>query len=535
MKKVVFVILFLFLPLPSLAARVVKIAGSSTLYYIDDNGIRHAYPNQKTWESWQGKIPNPLSAQAGKSQIPKIEVITNDELASMTLGENVTMRPGTLIKIPSSPQVYAVEPGGILKPLVGEQTAIDLYGKEWAKRVVDVPEVFFSDYLIGKTVRGRADLPDGTLVRLETPPSEPPLLKGGTSGGGYYLKDKGVLSPFKDDTAVKDNRLLQTNAVVIPQLFPVRTRMVVAKEPRMTEPLWNIPLSSADCEAENLRAAVLYLSRGSSNTITKLNQWRASVASAWERRTDVLSLLIIDPVEEAALEDRFLGGEKLEIQEISRTFFDAHEDVYDFLFVWNPAVPVNGSKELAEFWPVTNKVEGLGKALFERGDLYGSRGKLKAVIHMGRPGDYPIDDSAGMARAVETSLHELLHQWSGEADFKDSKGADRSDLQTADGYHWSPLVDVISPLGGWGWQDNGNGTYISKRSLLTASQLADLHFPDLDLYLMGLVPRHSIAPFSYIVPANPAAPLTDTVMGIRRTVTIDEVVYGNGVRRCTKP
>ena len=516
MKRLLLFILFLSLPLPVFAARAVKTAGSSTVYYVDDGGVRHAYPNQKTWESWYGE------AQSSKPKVQNmIETVKAEELAGIALGENVAMRPGSLVKIPSAPQVYAVEAGGILRPLVGEQTAIDLYGYNWAKKVIDVPEVFFSDYQIGKSVRGRADLPDGALVQLES------------NDGKWYFKDKGVLSPFKDVAAVKENRLDMNAAVVIPQLFPVRTRVISGLEPRIVEPQWDLAVGSADCEAANLRAAVLYLSRGSGNTVTKLNLWRTSVASSWERRTDVLSLLSIDAVEEAALEDRFLGVETLEMQEISRTFFDTHRDAYDFLFVWNPAVPVNGTKELADFWPVTNQIDGLGKSSYDRGELYGSKGKLKAVINMGRPGDYPIDDTAGMARAVETGLHELLHQWSGEADFKDAKGADRTDLQTADGYHWSPLVDFISPLGGWGWRDNGDGTFTSKRSLYTAQQLADLHFPDLDLYLMGLVPRHSVAPFSYIVPAAAGASLTDTVVGNLRSVSIDDVVYGNGARRCT--
>ena len=178
---------------------------------------------------------------------------------------------------------------------MGEQTAIDLYGYNWAKKVIDVPEVFFSDYQIGKSVRGRADLPDGALVQLES------------NDGKWYFKDKGVLSPFKDVAAVKENRLDMNAAVVIPQLFPVRTRVISGLESRIVEPQWGLAVGSADCEAANLRAAVLYLSRGSGNTVTKLNLWRPSVASSWERRTDVLSLLSIDAVEEAALEDRFLA------------------------------------------------------------------------------------------------------------------------------------------------------------------------------------------------------------------------------------
>jgi hypothetical protein len=240
----------------------------------------------------------------------------------------------------------------------------------------------------------------------------------------------------------------------------------------------------------------------------------------------------MNPVEESTFDDRYLLADgKMDMQEIARTYFDAHADDIDFLILWNAVLPA-GTTEIAEFWPVTNSIEGLGKPLFERGDLYGSRGKLKAVINMGRPGDYPLEDSAGMARAVEIGLHEFLHQWSGESDFRDATGADRVELQTSDSYHWSPYVDFISPLGGWGWKDNGDGTFTSQRSLITLATLANLHFPDLDLYLAGLVPRHSVAPIRYLKPSKPSDALAATMQGSMQTVTIDEVVYGNGVRRC---
>lgn len=505
------------------ASRLIKPSNQTTVYFIDDHGYRHPYPNQKTFESWHGSESQKSkvsakggSASGGKSQ--KIEIVSIEELAQMPLGKNVTFRPGSLVKIPTNPAVYAVEPGGILRPIIGEQTAKDLYGTGWAKKIADVPEVFFSDYLIGAPVRSRADLPDGTLVRLEGD------LK-------WYLHDKGVLTAFHNETALRENNLSTKNAVIIPRIFSIRSRVITGEELRITQPLWNIPLNSADCASDNLRAAVLYVSRGGSGTIEKINSWRSATASAWERRTDVLSLINIQAAEEMPLDDRYLVDGKVDIQEISRTYFDTHPDTTDFLIIWNSLVPIS-SGEMAEFWPVTNSVEGLGKPLFARNSLYGSRGKLKGVIHMGRPGDYPLGDPAGMARAIETSLHEFLHQWSGETDFRDAKGADRTDLLTADTLHWSPFANFISPLGGWGWRDNGDGTFTSMRSLMTPTQLADLHFPDLDLYLMGLVPRHSVAALQYLEPKTPGEQLSSTMRGELRTVTIDDIVYGNGIRRC---
>ena len=74
-------------------------------------------------------------------------------MAAWPLGKNVSMRPGTyLVKLTTDPKTYAVEEGGVLRWIKQEYVAIQLFGENWATRVRDVPDVFFSNYTKGKDI-----------------------------------------------------------------------------------------------------------------------------------------------------------------------------------------------------------------------------------------------------------------------------------------------------------------------------------------------------------------------------------------------
>lgn len=113
----------------------------SAVYEIGADGKRHAFPSESVFYSWY------LNFDA-------VQVITADAMATYPLGKNVTIRPGShLVKITTDPNVYAVEPGGILRWITTEILARELYGIDWATRVVDVADVFFSNYTMGTPVQ----------------------------------------------------------------------------------------------------------------------------------------------------------------------------------------------------------------------------------------------------------------------------------------------------------------------------------------------------------------------------------------------
>jgi hypothetical protein len=74
-------------------------------------------------------------------------------MSKISLGGNVTYRPGVkLVKIQTDPKVYAVDRDGTLRWMTSPAIAAKYYGTSWAKNLEDIPDVFFTNYKIGKSV-----------------------------------------------------------------------------------------------------------------------------------------------------------------------------------------------------------------------------------------------------------------------------------------------------------------------------------------------------------------------------------------------
>jgi hypothetical protein len=146
------------------AGQLIKSNASSAVYFVDENGVRHPYPNESTYFSWE-------------TDFSQVLVVSFAQLAGVPLGAPVTIRPGTyLVKIISEPKTYAVTAGSVLHELVDEAQASGLYGPGWASRVRDVPDAFFISYMVGTPVVSGVH-PDGTLILL--------------TDGSYYLTPDG--------------------------------------------------------------------------------------------------------------------------------------------------------------------------------------------------------------------------------------------------------------------------------------------------------------------------------------------------------
>jgi len=131
---------------------LIKMAGNTSVYYLGADGKRYVFPNSTTYFSWY-------------SDFSGVVTIPSAELQSYPLGGNVTMRAGTkLVKITTDPSVYAVEPNGALRKIQSEAQAAALYGTNWSKRVVDVPDAFFTNYTVG-AVLANGSTPAGSLVK----------------------------------------------------------------------------------------------------------------------------------------------------------------------------------------------------------------------------------------------------------------------------------------------------------------------------------------------------------------------------------
>ena len=120
--------------------KVVRMEGLSTLYYVASDGKRYVFPNVKTFSTW---FPD----------FDDVETLTQEELQGLQLGGNVVYRPGVvLVKITTDPKVYAVSSNGRLRWVKTEQIATNLYGSDWNQLVDDIPDSFFTNYVIGEEI-----------------------------------------------------------------------------------------------------------------------------------------------------------------------------------------------------------------------------------------------------------------------------------------------------------------------------------------------------------------------------------------------
>ena len=112
----------------------------SSVYYYGVDGFRYVFPNDKTYFTWYQNFDT-------------VKWLSDADLSSIQIGGNVTYKPGIkMIKINSDPKVYAVGSGGTIRAIASETVASGLYGSTWNKMIDDVPDGFFPNYKIGKTI-----------------------------------------------------------------------------------------------------------------------------------------------------------------------------------------------------------------------------------------------------------------------------------------------------------------------------------------------------------------------------------------------
>ncbi len=119
---------------------LVKSASSSAVYFCGADGRRYAFPNERVYFSWY-------------SNFNGVQTLTNEGLAAIPLGGNVTYRPGVkMVKLESVPNVYAVDKGGVLRWIKTSAEAAALYGKTWNKNVDDLSDAYFTNYTVGEPI-----------------------------------------------------------------------------------------------------------------------------------------------------------------------------------------------------------------------------------------------------------------------------------------------------------------------------------------------------------------------------------------------
>lgn len=197
-----------------------------------------------------------------------------------------------------------------------------------------------------------------------------------------------------------------------------------------------------------------------------------------------------------------------------------HPDIYDYICFYTKGT----SSIVSCMMNFKNTIHGIGEPYICTDGQADSAYITSAAILNGW-------FSSGQAYCAWGLVHELSHSYCGFWDYME--GGTRH-AGPVSGYHYydSVRTDMHSALGGFGWRDNGDGTWS------TTSSFSPLGPPDgaftdtefnLDEYTIGLIPASEVNPTHMLIPALGSTwsyhsnyPATDT------QVTIDQVVAAEG-------
>jgi hypothetical protein len=236
----------------------------------------------------------------------------------------------------------------------------------------------------------------------------------------------------------------------------------------------------------------------------------------------------------------FSKERRLDLPAVLRTFYAAHADLFDVVYVWTDFSFDNGLG-VANAFNVRNDIKGIGIRLFDRGAVYGSPARLSTIIAMGDHSKWPSDPqerTAGLNSAISIACHELGHRWLSYVLF-DAEHDIKDDLLGRDRSHWSFLVDTrtnsegsfSSLMEGNSWRETSPGNF-------TTVQNSVNHFSDLDQYLMGLRPASEVGSISYLVTdedlkqiLRSKSPVNGfSITATRKTTSVAQIVEREGVR-----
>jgi len=263
------------------------------VYYIDSDLRRRAFPNQRVYESWY-------------ADFSQVQEITAADMANIRLAGTIRYRPGTrLIKIPSIPKVYAVEPGGVLRWIETEAAAKALYGNDWAHRVDDVSEALFSGYSEGAPIVAPL-FPTGTLLRRASDTAMfvidgmykrhimPAAVAQIRAQERHVIGMSSDLSEYEDSGAVVGEEIKLNDTA---EIYFVET---------LSPPVFDFPVTPTQVNAGE--DATLYVLRATSGIPIILRGMNVSLTGAW----DGSKPLITDLRWEDAYSDNLFGIRQLE-------------------------------------------------------------------------------------------------------------------------------------------------------------------------------------------------------------------------------
>ncbi len=137
------------------------------VYYQASNGKRYVFPTTTVLDSWYAAPDVNGVPPITPSLCELVHQYPLDVVAAITIGGNVTIRPGTYVTgIIEDPKRYVVAPGAVLRPLLPEFIGDSIYPGTYQERIHMTPDAFFVNYFMGAPVTDVSDYDlDAALAR----------------------------------------------------------------------------------------------------------------------------------------------------------------------------------------------------------------------------------------------------------------------------------------------------------------------------------------------------------------------------------
>ena len=117
------------------------------IYYYGADGKRYVFPDVGTYNTWF-----PI-------MVKDINTYSLEKLYETPLRGNVTCRPGTLIQTPTDPNIYIVIKNGQIRPFNDKNILKSVYGENWQKLVLEIPNYYFTNYQITSPINSMSYFP----------------------------------------------------------------------------------------------------------------------------------------------------------------------------------------------------------------------------------------------------------------------------------------------------------------------------------------------------------------------------------------
>ena len=240
----------------------------------------------------------------------------------------------------------------------------------------------------------------------------------------------------------------------------------------------------------------------------------------------------------AAIAERFLGNDELDIYSAAQKFYLNHEDSYDYLVFYNALGIPASSGAVAYEVTVRNNRTGYGDVPADLGFEAGSKRRLQAILNMGPLTQYPVDPNGivlarGATRDTPLTVlgHETGHLFLAFASVRDPVNPDNRPMLGRSLVHWNfAFNSEASFLEGNRIRDNGPDVMPRFTTIGTVQGYAPL-----DQYLMGFLPSQDV-PATFLVQDATSgdsgrAPQTGVNFnGVRRDIYIEEIIQAEGRR-----